>query len=186
MLRYFSLLLLTLSLVGCSVKSSALSSSNVKRLSQALQSLDANIPQQEADYLAWDIYHKSEELIESYALVSPPQFHNFLVNTGVKEKGLCYHFSDALYSHLKSQRYENFDFHLVGANIGEYWSEHNALVVAAKGCRSDACILNNGILIDAWRNSGEVYYSRVSEDKSYHWKHRSERCKTVLREGALK
>jgi hypothetical protein len=142
--------------------------------------LDANISLEEADYLAWDIYHKAQELTESYALVSPPQFHNFLVNVGVREKGLCYHFSDALYLHLKSQGYEHFDFHLVGANIGEYWSEHNALVVVAKGCKNEKCILESGILIDAWRDSGEVYYARVSEDRSYHWKHRSERCKMRL------
>jgi hypothetical protein len=142
--------------------------------------MDVNISQQEADYLAWDIYHKAEELTERFALVSPPQFHNFLVNVGMKEKGLCYHFSDALYVHLKSQGYGHFDFHLVGANIGEYWREHNALVVVAKGCRSDTCILNNGILIDAWRNSGEVYYARLKEDRSYRWIHRSERCKMSL------
>lgn len=180
MLRYFSLLLIALFLIGCSVKSSAPAPSKVKHLSHKLQGLDENISLREADYLAWDIYHKTDELTESYALVSPPQFHNFLVNVGVREKGLCYHFSDALYLHLKSQEYEQFDFHLLGANIGEYWSEHNALVVVAKGCNSEKCILSNGILIDAWRDSGEVYYSRVSEDKSYHWKHRSERCKTVL------
>lgn len=180
MLRYFSLLLITLSLIGCSVKSSAPVPLKVKHLSQKLQGLDENISLEEAEYLAWDIYHKSHELAERFELVSPPQFHNFLVNVGVREKGLCYHFSDALYLHLKSQGYERFDFHLVGANIGEYWSEHNALVVVAKGCSSEKCILNNGILIDAWRDSGEVYYSRVSEDRSYHWKHRSERCKISL------
>jgi hypothetical protein len=180
MLRYFSLLLLTFFLVGCSVKSSLPAPSNAKRLSRTLQGLDTNIPKEEADHLAWDIYHKAEELTERFELVSPPQFHNFLVNVGVREKGLCYHFSDALYIHLKSRGYEQFDFHLVGANIGKYWSEHNALVVVAKGCRSEACILNNGILIDAWRNSGEVYFAKLSEDRAYRWRHRSERCKTVL------
>ncbi|MDM5271350.1 hypothetical protein PGH07_04100 [Sulfurovum sp. zt1-1] len=149
-------------------------------MSQKLQGLGENISVQEADYLAWDIYHKSYELTEAFELVSPPQFHNFLVNVGIREKGLCYHFSDALYLYLKSQRYESFDFHLVGANIGEYWSEHNALVVVAKNCISEKCIQNNGIVIDAWRNSGEVYYSRFNEDMHYHWKHRSERCKNSL------
>jgi len=180
MLRYFSYLVASLFFIGCSATPSAPAPSNVKHLGQKLQALDAKIPEQEADFLAWDIHHKAEELAERFELVSPPQFHNFLVNVGVREKGLCYHFSDALYIHLKSQGYEHFDFHLVGANIGEYWSEHNALVVVAKGCQSETCILNSGILIDAWRDSGEVYYSRVSEDRSYHWKHRSERCKTVL------
>lgn len=180
MLRYFSLLLVAFSLFGCSVKSSSPAPSNVKRLSQTLQGLDANISLEEADYLAWDIYRKAEELTEKFELVSPPQFHNFLVNVGVREKGLCYHFSDALYIHLKSQGYEAFDFHLVGANIGKYWSEHNALVVVPKACRSEKCILKSGILIDAWRDSGKVYYAKLSEDRAYHWRHRSERCKTVL------
>lgn len=180
MLRYFSLLLVMLSLVGCGVKTSVPAPANVKHLSQILQGLDANISGEEADALARDIYRKSYELSEKFELVSPPQFHNFLVNVGVREKGLCYHFSDALYIHLKHQGYEHFDFHLVGANIGEYWSEHNALVVVAKECNTETCILNSGILIDAWRDSGEVYYAKLNEDRAYHWRHRSERCKTVL------
>ncbi|HEO97903.1 MAG: hypothetical protein JW682_04855 [Campylobacterales bacterium] len=166
--------------MGCSVTPPSPAPARIHILSQKLQALDANISVEEAEALARDIYLKSYELAEKFDLVSPPQFHNFLVNVGVREKGLCYHFSDALYLHLKSRGYERFDFHLVGANIGEYWSEHNALVVVAKGCSSEACILNNGILIDAWRDSGEVYYAKLCEDKRYHWRHRSERCKVVL------
>ena len=181
MLRYFSLVLLMLFLAGCSVKSSTPAPLKVKHLSQTLQDLNESISVEEADYLAWDIYHKSYTLTEEFELVSPPQFHNFLVNVGARKKGLCYHFSDALYLHLKSQGYESFDFHLVGANIGEYWSEHNALVVVAKNCKSETCILNSGILIDAWRDSGEVYYSKLDQDERYHWKHRSERCKMSVR-----
>jgi len=103
-------------------------------------------------------------------MTSPPQWHNFLVNTGLREKGLCHHWSDALYMHLSHKNYASFEFHLMGAHIGEYWSEHNVLLVVAKGRD-----VQDGIVIDPWRGAGKLYFSAVKEDVSYHWKHRKKR-----------
>lgn len=150
--------------------------SKVVVLTQVFEKLDKDISYEEAAHLSQDIYTKTDQLAKEFEMVSPPQYHNFLVNIGLRKKGLCYQWADALYAHLKIQGYEHFDFHLVGANIGEYWREHNALVVVSKGCTSDACILNNGIVIDGWRNAGELYFSPVQNDKSYHWLHRHKRC----------
>ena len=174
--RYFSVLLICFFLTGCSVKPTLPARQNIDRLSRQLQNLDGAVTAQESTLLAGDIYKKANELAKSFELVSPPQFHNFLVNVGLKERGLCYHFSDALYRHLKSRHYESFEFHLVGANIGEYWREHNALAVVAKGCKSETCIMGNGIVIDAWRDSGKLYFSALKEDKGYQWEHRPKRC----------
>lgn len=175
MLRYCSLLFLALLFAGCNVNS-ALTTPESEGLSHLLQRTGKEIPPQEADRLTKDIYHKTAALAREFDLVSPPQLHNFLVNVGLRERGLCYHFSDALYLHLKSRDYKSFDFHLVGANIGEYWSEHNALLVVAKGCTSEKCMRQKGVIVDAWRNSGELYYVKMNQDKSYEWRHRSERC----------
>ena len=174
---YYSVLLIVFVLTGCGVRTPY--PSDMDHLSKTLHSLNPYSPRQESDRLAKAIYRKTNELDRSYELVYPPQFHNFLVNVGLRQKGLCYHFSDALYLHLKSQNYPSFDFHLVGANIGEYWSEHNALVVVSKACRSEKRILEKGILIDAWRNSGVIYYTTPLEDTSYQWEHRSLRCEPV-------
>ena len=166
----FKLLLLSFFFVGCAVTAPSVNEAKVSRLSKLLQGLDMYIPKEEADQLSQDIYHKTRQLTKEFELTSPPQYHNFLVNAGLREKGLCYHWSDTLYLYLSQKSYPSFELHLMGANIGEYWSEHNALVIVNKGGR-----VEGGIIIDAWRNSGEVYFSKVSQDTKYQWKHRTQR-----------
>ncbi len=168
--NFFKLLLISFLLVGCVVTPPLPSEMRTTQLSKLLQSLDKNIPQDEAMHLSQDIFHKTQKLTKEFELTSPPLFHNSLVHIGIREKGLCYHWSDALYMYLSQKKYPHFEFHLVGANIGEYFSEHNALVVVVKNGS-----IENGILVDPWRDSGKLYFSRIVEDKKYKWKHREER-----------
>ena len=175
LLPFLSISFLSLSflLVGCVVTEPSVSETKINQLSTLLQDLDRHIPQEEARHLSQDIFHETQKLIKEFGLTSPPVFHNVLVNVGLREKGLCYHWSDALYVHLSKKKYASFEFHLMGANIGEYWSEHNVLVVLVKGGN-----VEEGIIIDPWRDSGKLYFSKVSEDTIYQWKHRVNRgCK---------
>jgi hypothetical protein len=168
---YFKVFTLSFFLAGCSVTAPSVSQTKITELSFLFQSLDSTIHQSEAMQLSKDIFHKTEALTEEFEMTSPPQFHNFLVTVGVREKGLCYHWSDALYVYLSGESYGSFEFHLVGANIGEYFYEHNALVVVAKGQK-----VEEGIIIDPWRDPPELYYSKVNDDSEYYrWTHRPER-----------
>ncbi|MDM5263027.1 hypothetical protein PF327_02340 [Sulfurovum sp. XTW-4] len=146
------------------------SQNKIRELSLLFQSMDSTIPQSEAIQLSKDIFHKTRQLTEAFEMTYPPQFHNFLVTVGVREKGLCYHWSDALYLYLSKKHYPDFEFHLVGANVGEYFFEHNALVVVDKGGK-----IKEGIIIDPWRESGELYFSKVEDDPDYVWIHRPTR-----------
>jgi hypothetical protein len=110
-------------------------------------------------------------LVHRYRLSAPPLWHNFLVNVGLREKGLCYDFSDALYLYFKSRYYPHYDFHLAVAHRGEYLREHNALLITAKDNR-----VEEGVIIDVWRHSGKLYAVRFGEDPQYHWSHRVDRC----------
>ncbi len=168
--NFFKLLLISFLLIGCVVTPPLPSETRMIQLSKLLQSLDKSIPEDEAMHLSQDIFHETQKLTKEFELTSPPLFHNSLVNIGIREKGLCYHWSDALYAYFLQKQYPHFEFHLVGANIGEYFSEHNALVVVGKGGS-----IKNGILIDPWRDSGKLYFSKVVEDKKYQWEHREER-----------
>ena len=152
------------------VQPSSVNRDEVSKLSKALETLDSNITHIEAMKLSQEIYQEVEVLSNEFKLTSPPQYHNFLVNIGIKEKGLCYHWSDALYLHFLKSTYPSFEFHLVGANIGEYWSEHNSMLVVAKGKA-----IESGIILDAWRNSGKLYFSKLKDDNVYEWKHRADR-----------
>ena len=162
--------LMLFSLLGCRVTPSLPSHQHQEALTHLLASLDESIPPQEAYALSRDIFLYTARLTERFALVRPPWFHNTLVNLGLRQKGLCYHWSDALYLHLHEGEYPHFDFLLSGANIGSYWFEHNSVVVVAKGHSFE-----EGVVLDPWRNSGELFFSKVTEDKAYHWVHRSER-----------
>ena len=155
----FKLLFLSFFLTGCVTTAPLTPQSNLMQLSLLLGSLDEHISKTEAMQLSRDIFEHTEKLSKEFNMTSPPQWHNFLVNVGIREKGLCYHWSDALYVHLSQKKYPSFEFHLMGANIGEYWSEHNVLVVSEKDGK-----VEEGIIIDPWRNSGNLYFSKVNDD----------------------
>lgn len=171
MYRYsLKLILIGFFLSACSVDVQVPSPERQQELSLLLYTLGHDIPKSEADKLSNEIFNKTVQLGREFKLTSPPEFHNFLVNIGVRKKGLCYHWSDALYLYFVSKKYPHYSFRLVGANIGEYFSEHNAVVVTAKGKP-----VKSGILIDPWRHSGKLYFSKVNEDKKYEWIERKER-----------
>ena len=165
--HYFKFVIFAFLLLGCAVKTPAVTEEKTAQLSSLLQSLHHSIPQSEAIHLSKDIFYQTRVLTEAFELTSPPLFHNFLVTIGVREKGLCYHWSDALYVSLSQKKYDAFEFHLAGAHIGEYFYEHNALVVVAKGGK-----VEEGIIIDPWRDSGVLYFSKVEDDLDYVWTHR--------------
>ncbi len=166
----FKYLFIAFFLVGCVVTSPSPSESKTRELSKLLQTLDRSIPVEASLQLSHDIFNETAKLTKEFELTSPPWFHNFLVNVGVRKKGLCYHWSDALYVHFLEKNDPYFEFHLVGAHIGEYFFEHNALVAVAKNGK-----VLEGVLVDPWRDSGTLYFSKVNKDKKYKWVHRSSR-----------
>ena len=169
MFRYLPSLLL-LFFVACTSTSSHISQSKVEELAVLLESLDSSISSKEAKSLSNEIFQEVTKLKKKFNLTSQAQFNNFLINAGVKEKGLCYDWSDALYLHFSKKQYASFEFHLLVAHKGKYFYEHNTLVVVAKG----GSVLE-GIVIDPWRNPDKLYFSKVRKDEKYEWRHRSKR-----------
>jgi len=171
MLRhFFKFVTVTFFFVGCVSHTPTVEEDNVVKLSTLLHTLSPHVTSSETMQLSRDVFAKTAKLTKEFEMTSPPQYHNFLVTIGVREKGLCYHWSDALYNYFTTQNYPSFEFHLVGANIGEYWSEHNSLVIVVKGMP-----IEEGIIIDPWRKGGKLYFSKVKEDEKYIWRHRPSR-----------
>jgi len=166
-------LILSLFFTACTFTPSSISQNRVEELSELsalLESLDSSIPSKEAKLLSNDIFQEVATLRQKFNPTSQAQFNNFLINVGVKEKGLCYDWSDALYLHFSKKEYSHFEFHLLVAHKGKYFSEHNTLVVVIKGGK-----VLDGIVIDPWRNSEKLYFSKVGADKKYEWRHREKR-----------
>lgn len=167
---YFSLLLWCFS--GCTQVPMKAPKAVEAKLVHVLNGLESNATLQETRLLAHDIVWRAAALNREFGRTTLPKFHNFLVNIGLKKKGLCYHYSDGLYTYLKRREahYPHFGFHLIGAHIGSYWMEHNALAVTRKGGK-----VLDGIVVDAWRQTGTVYAAPIREDKKYKWVHRPNR-----------
>ncbi|MCK5855626.1 MAG: hypothetical protein KAG56_10420 [Sulfurovaceae bacterium] len=139
-----------------------------------LQDLNITVEQKEARDLAQKVVFYSTQLVQNYELVSPPLWHNTLVNVGIKERGLCYEWAEDLLEYLHAQRYHSLAFHYVGANIGNYF-EHNAIAVSAKGMGFE-----HGLLLDAWRDSGRLFFVKIKDDKKYEWRSREDIYKMMF------
>jgi len=133
--------------------------------------MDSNINHDEASRVAKEAISYSLVLKRKYRANTTPLVHNFLVNVGIKDRGLCYEWSDDLYARLTRLQLKTIRLMPVGSHIGSYWSEHNALVILPNKPYS----LKNAVLLDPWRDSGLLYFDFVVNDKSYSWKIRHDR-----------
>jgi hypothetical protein len=132
-----------------------------QRLAADLESL-ADAPD-ESQHLAQAANEHSYALAAEYRISRPPLFHNVLVNVGLKDRGLCWHWTEDLLAHLRDLGLEHYDFYWATAYRGQLFREHNSVIVTAKGSA-----LETGLVLDPWRHSGELYWVSVRED-SYPW-----------------
>ncbi len=113
-----------------------------------------------------DIKTYAKTLKHRYELTSFPNYNNFMINIGLKKRGLCWQLAYDLLDFLKPKGY-NVDYYIAGANINNYFKEHNVLVLTCKGCKFE-----DGVLVDLWRLGGEVYCSTLKADEKFEWSQR--------------
>ena len=135
----------------------------IEDLYQAIMSLGPNIVKSEARFVAREAVLYPKVLANRYQLMSPPLYHNVLVNYGQRPRGLCYQWTRDMGLQINRPMKSLQFFHAV-AFRRNYWKEHSTLVVAAKGKG-----VPDGIVLDPWRNSGTLFWSRVKDDKKYPW-----------------
>ncbi len=169
MLHYFiKIFFLLFFITGCSVKEATPEENcqSIQRLSKMLLQSSDRVNKDEADDLAKSTVEYATDLAKEYKVVTPPLWQNTLVNFGLKERGLCHEWSSDLWAYLIRKNYKSLEFHHVGADVGSYF-EHNALSVSAKGQG-----VKESIVLDAWRNSGKLYFIEIDRDEKYVWKKR--------------
>jgi hypothetical protein len=157
-IRFIFLLLCLFLLSGC-VKQPAFENNS---LAFRLQSLDKTLSAQQAEIIAQNIFAVSKEIKEEFKPISFPWFNNFLVNVGLKEKGLCWEYRDALLFRLKPKIIPLTLLPVV-ANQDKL-NEHNAVIIASKNINFE-----DALLLDLWRESGNPYIVRVGDDTKYNW-----------------
>ena len=117
----------------------------------------------EAQLVAETAITYSDQLAEEYQLVRPAVLHNVLIRVGLKDRGLCYHWTEDLLKQLQSLDLRTYQFHWGVAHRGSELREHNSVVITAKGQAFE-----KGMVLDPWRNSGDLYWAIVKSDR-YPW-----------------
>lgn len=137
----------------------------ILQLTQTIMGLGPDIDLKEASFVAREAILFPKHLANQYQLVAPPNTQNVLVNTGKRERGLCYHWAEDMTNHIvKGRTFNTLTLRRVVANQGRQF-EHNVLSVAAKDKG-----IEDAIILDAWRNSSELYWVKTGDDPLYIWK----------------
>ncbi len=137
----------------------------ITELTSAIAALGERVDPGEARRAAEVAVRYPLELAEQYELTTPPLWHNTLVNLGVKPRGLCVHWTRDLLAELRGLRLATLKTHWGVANAeATFRIEHSTAIITVRGKP-----MNTGIVLDPWRNSGSLFWSRVSEDIEYAW-----------------
>jgi hypothetical protein len=143
---------------------SALRQQQARRLSDDLQQLAPIVSAVEADKMAVTAIEESAKLSEAYKPVSLPWFNNWLVNRGLRKRGLCYQWRNDLFPHLFRLKSKTLELHLATTKRGTAF-EHNGIVVTAHGQPFE-----QGLIFDPWRKGGRLWWGRFDQDKRHPWK----------------
>lgn len=135
----------------------------IEELRKAIMSLGPDIVPSEANFVAREAVLYPKILANRYKLMSPPLLHNVLVNYGKRPRGLCWQWTHDMGKQI-NRPMKSLSFYHAVAFRRNYWKEHSTLAVAAKGKG-----VPDSIVLDPWRNSGVLFWSKVKDDKKYPW-----------------
>lgn len=135
----------------------------IKDLTKAIIKLGPNIDPNEAAWVAREAVLYPKHLANQYQLMWPPNYQNVLVNTGKRDKGLCYQWAQDMTAHIGKRHYNTLTMQRAVANQGGMY-EHNVLTVAALGKG-----IEDAIILDPWRHNSVLYWVKTKDDPNYQW-----------------
>lgn len=136
---------------------------NIVQLTESIRSLSNEVSLEDASRTSQVLINTAIQLAEEYDMASPALYHNVLVNTGFRERGLCCHWAEDLHAKLREIETESLKFDWLVARLGSELREHNTVVIYAADSTWP-----NGIVFDPWRKAGVPYWTEVTGDK-YPW-----------------
>lgn len=137
--------------------------SKVASLQGHLKGLGKDTDAAEARKVAETAVTYSLRLAEDYRVSSPARWHNLLIQMGFRDRGLCFHWTEDLMKRLQALDLTTYQLHWGVAYKGSDLREHNSVVITALNQPFE-----NGLVLDPWRNSGDLYWAVVSRDR-YPW-----------------
>lgn len=133
------------------------------RLEAALLALPGSTRPADAQRLARTALAITQELRAQYRPLRPPQLGNLAFHLGLRDRALCCHWAEDLLRALSAQDLPGFRLHWGVAHHGSQLREHSVVVAVPAGEPFE-----HGLVLDAWRNAGELYWRRVDQDR-YPW-----------------
>ena len=115
----------------------------------------------EAELLSMTAHTASRQLAREYGVFGDPAFHNYLINIGVKKRGICADYTRDIGARLRDMRFKTLVLHW-GAAWAKESEENNALIVTA---RNQPFL--DGIVLDGWRRGGRLFWCAVKDDAEY-------------------
>ncbi|MCU0601972.1 MAG: hypothetical protein MUC33_04800 [Desulfobacterales bacterium] len=137
--------------------------SKAAALQGSLKGLGKDTDAAEAGRVAETAVTYSLRLAEEYRVSPPARWHNLLIQMGFRDRGLCFHWAEDLMRRLQALGLRTFELHWGVAHKGSELREHNSVVITA--LRQP---FEEGLVLDPWRNSGDLYWAVVATD-SYPW-----------------
>ena len=157
------LMLALLVLGACSAKPEV-TQSDVAALATAIRGLGPDVDPEEADRAARIAYAYPMQLREEWRVTDAPLVHNGKVLNGLREKGLCNDWTDAMLKRLRQEEFRTLSLHWATSPPEGFRVIHHSAVISARGESRD-----DGLVLDPWRWGGTLYWSRPEEDKRYEW-----------------
>ncbi|WP_298296492.1 hypothetical protein [uncultured Litoreibacter sp.] len=144
-------------------------SRNIADLTAGILALGPGIDPEEAARAARISYSYTAQLRQEYQITDAAIIHNIKVNNGTKPRGLCWHWAEDIENRLKAEDFQTLDLHRAIANYDNWRLEHSTAIVSAKGAS-----MYDGMVLDPWRDGGELTWKTVRDDKRYKWTPRQE------------
>lgn len=173
MIRVFksALALLVLALISaCTHQPITVDRADVDLLAQEIRSLGPEVDPEEAQRAARIAYGYSAQLAQEYDITDPPIVHNAKVNSGLKERGLCYQWAEDIEARLKQENFQTLTMHrAIAEPRNGFRVDHSTAIISRRG---DG--FQDGIVLDPWRGAGELHWMPTLEDARYDWEARLE------------
>ena len=154
-------------LAGCGAPIDT-SNDPVGDLAREIQSLDPAVDPAEARRAAEISYSHATQLALDYEVTTTPILHNAKVNTGLKERGLCFHYAIDMQARLEQEEFKTLVMlRAIAEPKTDFNIDHSTAIIAARG--DD---IYDGVVLDPWRYGGDLFWSLTTEDTRYNWEPR--------------
>jgi hypothetical protein len=141
---------------------SAQDEKSINDLRDALIALSPRtVDPREAELLSVTAHTTSRQLAREYGVDTDPAIHNYLINIGVKKRGICADYTHDIGARLREMRFNTLVLHW-GTAWEKESDENNALIVTARNQS-----FYDGIVLDGWRRAGRLFWCLVKDDAEY-------------------